>query len=61
MNYVTNGFSPKEVLEIFEDICAIPHGSGNESGVADYIEGFARYRTAQAMKRELRTTLTHLP
>lgn len=44
MNYVTNGYSPKEVLEIFEDICAIPHGSGNESGVADYIEGFARSR-----------------
>lgn len=44
MNYVTNGYSPKEVFEIFEDICAIPHGSGNESGVADYIESYAKAR-----------------
>ena len=42
MNYVTQGYEPKRVLEIFEDICAIPHGSGYESGVADYIENFAR-------------------
>lgn len=44
MNYVTSGYSPKEVFEIFEDICAIPHGSGNESGVADYIEKYAKSR-----------------
>ena len=44
MNYITNGYSPAEALKIFEDICAIPHGSGNESGVADYIEKFAKDR-----------------
>ncbi len=42
MNYVTSGYEPKRALEIFEDICAIPHGSGNEKGVADYIETFAK-------------------
>ncbi len=42
MNYVVNGYEPKRVFEIFEDICAIPHGSGNEKGVADYIEAFAK-------------------
>ena len=44
MNYITEGFEPSNVLKIFEDICAIPHGSGNESGVADYIENYARER-----------------
>lgn len=41
MSYIVNGYQNKRVFEIFEDICAIPHGSGNESGVADYIESFA--------------------
>lgn len=44
MNYVVNGYEPKAVFEIFEDICAIPHGSGNEKGVADYIEAYAKKR-----------------
>jgi len=42
MSYVVSGYEPKRAFEIFEDICAIPHGSGNESGVADYIESFAK-------------------
>ena len=41
MSYVVNGYEPKRVFEIFEDLCAIPRGSGNESGVADYIAAFA--------------------
>lgn len=41
MSYIVSGYENKRVFEIFEDICAIPHGSGNESGVADYIESFA--------------------
>ncbi len=41
MKYVVNGYEPKRVFEIFEELCAIPHGSGNEKGIADYIEAFA--------------------
>ena len=41
MNYVIKNYEPKRVFEIFEDLCAIPHGSGNESGIADYIAAFA--------------------
>lgn len=32
------------VWRFFEDICAIPHGSGNEAALADYVETFARTR-----------------
>ena len=42
MNYVINGYEPARVFEIFEELCAIPHGSGNEKGIADYIEKFAK-------------------
>ena len=42
MSYLISGYECKRAFEIFEDICKIPHGSGNESGVADYIEGFAK-------------------
>ncbi len=41
MNYVIKDHEPRRVLEIFEELCAIPHGSGNEKGIADYIDAFA--------------------
>jgi dipeptidase D len=41
MSYIINGYEPKRVFEIFEDLSAIPRGSGNERGVADYIDAFA--------------------
>ena len=40
-NYVINGYTPKGLFERFEDICAIPHGSGNERKIADYVAKFA--------------------
>ncbi len=52
MNYVVNGYEPKAVFEIFEDICAIPHGSGNEKGVADYIEAYAKKRGLFVLRDE---------
>ena len=38
------GCEPASVLSFFEDICAIPHVSGDEARIADYIEAFARER-----------------
>ena len=32
------------MLRFFEEICAIPHGSGNEGAIADYICNFAKER-----------------
>ena len=52
MNYVVRGYEPRRVFEIFEDICAIPHGSGNEKGIADYIEAFARERNLYVLRDE---------
>lgn len=40
--YLTSAFEPRRVLEHFEDICAIPHGSGNEAALAAHIMTHAR-------------------
>lgn len=41
---ITRGYEPKKALAYFEELCKIPHGSGNEEAVAEYIENFARER-----------------
>ena len=41
---VIKGLKCENVLKYFEDLCAIPHGSGNTSAIADYCEEFARKR-----------------
>ena len=52
MAYVVKGYEPRQVFEIFEDICVIPHGSGNESGVAEYILKYASDRGLFALRDE---------
>ena len=37
MELVTRGYEPADALGYFEEISAIPRGSGNEAAVADYI------------------------
>ncbi len=38
---VLSELEPKKVFEYFEAICQIPHGSGNEAGISEYLETFA--------------------
>ncbi len=41
---ILKGLKPQRVFEIFEDICAIPHGSGNTKKISDYCVAFAKDR-----------------
>ena len=41
---VLDNYKPQEVFRFFEEICAIPHGSGNGDGIVGYLENFARTR-----------------
>lgn len=41
---ILSGFEPITVWKYFEDICAIPHGSGNEAALSAYVESFAKAR-----------------
>ena len=39
---VLSGIEPKDVFKYFEEICAIPHGSGNTKQISDYCVNFAK-------------------
>lgn len=50
---VLSNLEPKEVFSYFEEICGIPHGSGNTQVISDYLVNFAidhdlRYRQDEA-------------
>lgn len=51
---ILGAYEPKEVLTFFEEICSIPHGSGNVKQISDYLVKFAkdrglRYRQDEAL------------
>ena len=37
-----SGLQPEKVFYYFEQICAIPHGSGNTKAISDYLVSFAK-------------------
>lgn len=39
---VLKGFEPANVLSYFEELCKIPHGSGNTKAISDYCVQFAK-------------------
>lgn len=41
---VLSGVEPKNVFKFFEDLCGIPHGSGNTKKISDYCVSFAKAR-----------------
>ena len=41
---ILENIEPKKVFRFFEEICAIPHGSGNTRAISDYCVNFARQR-----------------
>jgi dipeptidase D len=41
---VLDQLEPKSVFSFFEQLCTIPHGSGNTKAVSDWIVGFAKER-----------------
>ena len=44
MQYVIEGYKPARLFRFFEEISAIPRGSRNEAGIADYLAAFAQAR-----------------
>lgn len=49
---ILNGIEPKRVMKYFEDICSIPHGSGNTGKLADYCEKFAEEHSLECIRDE---------
>lgn len=42
--YKLSGLTPEPVFQYFEELCAIPHGSGNTKLISDYLVSFAKER-----------------
>lgn len=47
---VLEGLKPERVFHFFEDICAIPHGSGNTDKISDYCVEFAKKNNLKYIK-----------
>lgn len=50
--YVCENLEPKKVFRFFEEICAIPHGSGNTKAISDYCVSFAKERGLKYLQDE---------
>ncbi len=58
---VLSALEPQEVLGLFEVLANIPRGSGNESGVADWVVAYANELGLEAIKDELSCVLVRKP
>ena len=52
MEYKINGWKPEKLFHFFEDVCAIPRGSGNEREISDFLVEFARARGLEVSQDE---------
>jgi len=61
MEYIINRRSPERLFRFFEEICAIPHPSYHEQGIADYLEAFAKERGLACYRDEMHNVLIKKP
>lgn len=61
MNYIINGYSPATLFHYFEDISAIPRGSGNERAIADYLCAFAEEHSLEFLRDDSNNVLIKKP
>ncbi len=56
-----SSLKPQKVFEYFEEICKIPHGSGNCTAISDFIIEFAKQRNLECSKDECQNVLVRVP
>ncbi|MCR4806470.1 MAG: aminoacyl-histidine dipeptidase [Lachnospiraceae bacterium] len=49
---ILSNIEPKKVFKYFEEICNIPHGSGNMEAISSYVESFAKERGLEYIRDE---------
>ena len=54
---VLSALEPKKVFQYFEEICGIPHGSGNVEQISDYLVKFAKDRGLFCIQDELKNVI----
>lgn len=50
MKYVLEDLKPQAVFKYFEDLTRIPHGSGNEKALSDYLVSFAKEHNLEVIQ-----------
>lgn len=58
---VLNQLQPERVLRYFEDLCGIPHGSGNTKAISDYCVKFAEDRGLEVYQDSLNNVIIIKP
>lgn len=56
MGVLTN-LEPQKVFAFFEDICGIPHGSGNIEKISDYLVEFAKERNLEVIQDAVKNVI----
>ncbi len=56
---ILSGLEPPRVFYWFEQLCAIPHGSGNTKGISDFCVKFARERGLVCRQDEWNNVIIH--
>lgn len=54
---VLSGLEPKKVFAYFEEICEIPHGSGNVDRISDYLVAFAKERGLFVIQDDMKNVI----
>ena len=56
-----SGLEPQSVFAYFEEICAIPHGSGNTKAISDYLVSFAKEHNLRYIQDKLNNVILFAP
>jgi len=52
-------FEPKSVMKYFEEICSVPHGSGNTKMISDYLMEFAVKNDLEAVQDDINNVIIY--
>lgn len=55
--YITESLEPKKVFHFFEEMCRIPHGSGNVDQISDYLVQFAKDRALEYYQDDVKNVI----
>lgn len=58
---VLENYEPKKVFHYFEEICAIPHGSGNTKQISDYLVKFAKDHDFDYVQDDMNNVVIYKP
>lgn len=58
---ILKNLEPQGVFRFFEELCAIPHGSGNTKAISDYLVNFAKTRGLEHYQDELNNVIIIAP